>query len=47
MKQNLSSIEDADVAEVMVQLQAQQVAYQAALAATAKAITPSLTDFLR
>jgi flagellar hook-associated protein 3 FlgL len=47
MKQNLSSIEDADVAEVMVKLQAQQVAYQAALAATAKAITPSLTDFLR
>ena len=31
MKQNLSSIEDADVAQVMVQLQAQQVAYQAAL----------------
>jgi flagellar hook-associated protein 3 FlgL len=47
MKQNLSSIEDADVAEVMVKLQAQQVAYQAALAATARAITPSLTDFLR
>src|SRR6185436_16108539 len=28
MKQNLSSIEDADIAEVMVNLQAQQVAYQ-------------------
>ncbi|HEV7523568.1 MAG TPA: flagellar hook-associated protein FlgL [Acidimicrobiia bacterium] len=47
MKQNLSSIEDADIAEVMVNLQAQQVAYQAALQATAKAIQPSLTDFLR
>jgi flagellar hook-associated protein 3 FlgL len=47
MKQNLSSIEDADVAQVMVQLQAQQVAYQAALEATAKAIQPSLTDFLK
>lgn len=47
MKQNLSSIEDADVAQVTVELQAQQVAYQSALAATAKAITPSLTDFLR
>ncbi len=47
MKQNLSSIEDADIAQVMVQLQAQQVAYQAALQATAKAIQPSLTDFLR
>ena len=47
MKQNLSSIEDADIAEVMVNLQAQQVAYQAALQATAKAIQPSLTDFLK
>ncbi len=47
MKQNLSSLEDADVAQVMVQLQAQQVAYQAALEATAKAIQPSLTDFLK
>ncbi len=47
MKQNLSSIEDADVAQVTVELQAQQVAYESALEATAKAITPSLTDFLR
>ena len=47
MKQNLSSIEDADVAQVTVELQAQQVAYQAALSATAKAIQPSLTDFLK
>jgi flagellar hook-associated protein 3 FlgL len=47
MKQNLSSIEDADVAQVAVELQAQQVAYESALAATAKAITPSLTDFLK
>lgn len=47
MKTNLSSIEDADIAKVMMQLQSQQLAYQAALAATAKAIQPSLTDFLR
>jgi len=47
MKQNLSNIEDADIAQVMVQLQAQQVAYQAALEATAKAIQPSLADFLK
>jgi flagellar hook-associated protein 3 FlgL len=47
MKQNLSGIEDVDLAEVMVKLQAQQVAYQAALTATAKAIQPSLADFLR
>jgi len=47
MKQNLSNIEDADIAQVMMQLQAQQIAYQAALEATAKAIQPSLADFLR
>jgi len=47
MKQNLSSIEDADIAQVMVQLQAQQVAYQAALQATAQAIQPSLAAFLK
>jgi flagellar hook-associated protein 3 FlgL len=47
MKQNLSTIEEADIAQVMVQLQAQQVAYQAALSATARAIQPSLTDFLK
>lgn len=47
MKQDLSSIEDADIAQVMVQLQSQQVAYQAALSATARAIQPSLTDFLK
>jgi flagellar hook-associated protein 3 FlgL len=48
MKQDLPGIEDAvAVAEVLVKLEAQQVAYEAALAATARAITPSLTDFLR
>jgi hypothetical protein len=47
MKQDLSGVEDAAVAEVLMRLVAQQVAYDAALAATARAITPSLTDFLR
>jgi flagellar hook-associated protein 3 FlgL len=47
MKQNLSNVEDADLAEVMMNLQTQQVAYQAALQATARAIQPSLADFLR
>jgi flagellar hook-associated protein 3 FlgL len=47
MKSNLSGIEDADLAEVMVSLEAQRVAYQAALQATARAIQPSLADFLR
>jgi flagellar hook-associated protein 3 FlgL len=47
MKQDLSGVEDAAVAEVLMRLVAQQVAYDAALTATARAITPSLTDFLR
>ena len=47
MKKNLSNIEDVDLAQVMVNLQAQQVTYQAALSATARAIQPSLVDFLR
>jgi flagellar hook-associated protein 3 FlgL len=47
MKKNLSNIEDVDLAEVMMQLQTQQVAYQAALAATARVLQPSLADFLR
>jgi flagellar hook-associated protein 3 FlgL len=47
MKQNLSTLQDADVAQVMMQLQTQEVAYQAALQATAKAITPTLADFLQ
>jgi len=46
MKQHLSDIENDHVIEV-VRLVAQQVAFQAALAATARAMTPSLTDFLR
>ncbi|HET9728203.1 MAG TPA: flagellar hook-associated protein FlgL [Acidimicrobiia bacterium] len=47
MKKNLSAVEDADLAEVMMNLQSQQVAYQAALEATSKSILPSLADFLR
>jgi flagellar hook-associated protein 3 FlgL len=47
MKKNLSNLEDADIAQVMMQLQTEQVAYQAALQATARAIQPSLADFLR
>ena len=47
MKQNRSDVEDADLAEVIVNLRTRQGAYQAALQATAKAIHPSLADFLR
>jgi len=46
-KNQLSSVEDVDVAATTVNLQMQEVAYQAALAATAKSIQPSLLDFLR
>jgi flagellar hook-associated protein 3 FlgL len=47
LKQSLSQVEDADLAQVTLELQMQQVAYQAALNATAKVIQPSLVDFLR
>lgn len=47
MKQSLSNVEDADLAAATVELQLQEVAYQAALSATARAIQPSLVDFLR
>lgn len=47
MRQNLSNVEDTDMAQAVMELQMQQVAYQGALAATAKAIQPSLVDFLR
>ncbi len=46
-KSALSGIEDVDVASAIVDLQLQQVAYQASLGATAKVIQPSLLDFLR
>ncbi len=46
-KNQLSNVEDVDVAATTVDLQMQEVAYQAALAATAKSIQPSLLDFLR
>lgn len=47
MKQNLSNVEDTDMAHAVMELQMQEVAYQAALQATARAIQPSLVDFLR
>ena len=36
-----------DIAKAIVDLQLQEVAYQAALGATARVIQPSLLDFLR
>ena len=44
---SLSEIENTDLPQAMVELQMQEVAYQAALAATARVLQPSLVDFLR
>ncbi|MEX2658112.1 MAG: flagellar hook-associated protein FlgL [Acidimicrobiales bacterium] len=43
----LSEVEDIDMPKTIVDLQLQEVAYKAALSATAKVIQPSLLDFLR
>jgi flagellar hook-associated protein 3 FlgL len=47
LRQRLSDAEDVDLAEIITELGIQQVAYQAALAATQRVIQPSLVDFLR
>lgn len=41
------SIEDADLGTVALELKVQEVAYQAALSASARVLQPSLMDFLR
>ncbi len=43
----LSEVENVDMASAIVDLQMQEVAYQASLGATARVIQPSLVDFLR
>ena len=43
----LSEVENTDLPKATVDLQMQQVAYQAALAATARVMQPSLLEFLR
>ena len=43
----LSAIVDADIARTATELSQQEIVYQAALQAAAKAIQPSLLDFLR
>ncbi|MDX6326565.1 MAG: flagellar hook-associated protein 3 FlgL [Nocardioidaceae bacterium] len=43
----LSNVENVDLVKATTDMQLNQVAYQAALAATAKLTQPSLTDFLR
>jgi flagellar hook-associated protein 3 FlgL len=43
----LSNVENVDIANAVVDLQMQQVAYQASLGATARVLQPSLLDFLK
>ncbi|MPV38447.1 flagellar hook-associated protein FlgL [Georgenia subflava] len=47
LQSQLTSVEDVDLAETIVQLKMQEVAYQAALSATQRTLQPSLLDFLR
>jgi flagellin-like hook-associated protein FlgL len=47
LRSRLAETEDIDLPETIMRLQMQQVGYEAALAATAKAITPTLLDYLR
>lgn len=47
LRNQLSTIENADLAETTVELKLQEVAYQAALGATSRVLQPSLLDFLR
>jgi flagellar hook-associated protein 3 FlgL len=47
LRERLSEIEDIDLPATIVDLQLQEVAYQAALSATARSVQPSLLDFLR
>ena len=47
LKTRLSEAEDVDLPETIMELQLQEVAYQAALNATSRVIQPSLLDFLR
>jgi flagellar hook-associated protein 3 FlgL len=44
---SLSEIEEVDLAKATINLTAQEVAYQAALSATARLVQPSLAEFLR
>jgi flagellar hook-associated protein 3 FlgL len=47
IQSQLSETEDTDLAKAVLQLQTEQVAYQATLGAVSRAIQPSLVDFLR
>jgi len=47
LRSQLSDVEDIDLPNTIMELNLQQTAYQAALAATARVVQPSLLDFLR
>jgi flagellar hook-associated protein 3 FlgL len=47
LRRQLSEVEDIDLPATVVDLQLQEVAYEAALGATARVLQPSLLDFLR
>lgn len=47
LKGELSLMEDADLGEAVMDLQMQEVGYQASLAAMSRVLLPSLVDFLR
>ncbi|MFI5911224.1 flagellar hook-associated protein FlgL [Dactylosporangium sp. NPDC051541] len=47
LRTQLSNVEDIDLPKTITELSLQSTAYQAALAATAKVVQPSLVDFLR
>jgi flagellar hook-associated protein 3 FlgL len=47
LTQRLSEVESIDLPKTVMELQLQEVAYQAALSATSRVLQPSLLDFLR
>jgi flagellar hook-associated protein 3 FlgL len=47
LSEQRGQVESTDIAQATINLQLQQVSYQAALSATAKALQPSLLDFLK
>jgi flagellar hook-associated protein 3 FlgL len=47
LRSQISDIEDIDLPQTIMEMQLQETAYQAALAATAKVIQPSLVEYLR
>ena len=47
LKSSISGIEDIDLAQTVIELEMQEIAYQGALGATARVLQPTLMDFLR